>query len=126
MFDLDNLKQINDTQGHHVGDEMIQAVANICRSTLRISDTACRFGGDEFVVTLPNTAHEQALQFAKRMHDRFNQELSRFSMEGTVVTASMGVTTMMLEDRSYEDALKRADLALYKAKHMGKNRIVST
>ena len=126
MFDLDNLKQINDTQGHHVGDEMIQAVANICRSTLRISDTACRFGGDEFVVALPNTAHEQALQFAKRMHARFNQELSRFSMEGTVVTASIGVTTMMLEDRSYEDALKRADLALYKAKHMGKNRIVSS
>lgn len=125
MFDLDNLKQINDTKGHHVGDEMIQAVANICRSTLRKSDTACRFGGDEFVVALPNTGHEQALQFAERMHDRFNQELGRFSLEATAVTASIGVTTMMLEDRSYEDALKRADLALYKAKNMGKNRIVS-
>jgi len=78
------------------------------------------------VVALPNTGHEQALQFAERMHDRFNQELGRFSLEATAVTASIGVTTMMHEDRSYEDALKRADLALYKAKDMGKNRIVST
>jgi two-component system cell cycle response regulator len=125
MFDLDNLKKINDTKGHHAGDEIIQAVADICRTELRKTDTACRFGGDEFVVALPNTGLEKAMQFAKRLQDRFRKELSRFSVDGTVVTASIGVTTMVPEDQSYEDTLKRADRALYKAKSMGKNRIVS-
>ena len=124
LFDLDNLKTINDTQGHHAGDEIIQAVADICRSVLRATDFACRLGGDEFVVALPNTGHEQAMQFAVRLHDRFRKELGRFSVEGTVVTASMGVTAMVTQDRSYEDALQRADRALYKAKSMGKDRIV--
>ena len=125
LFDLDNLKKVNDTKGHHVGDEMIQVVANICRSALRATDFACRLGGDEFVVALPNTGREQAIQFAKRLHDRFRKELSQFSVEGTIVTASMGVTTMVPEDRSYEDTLQRADRALYEAKSMGKDRIVS-
>lgn len=124
LFDLDNLKKINDTKGHHAGDEIIQAVANICRSALRTTDFACRLGGDEFVVALPNTGREQAIQFAKRLHDRFREELSRFSVDGTVVTASIGVTTMVPEDRSYEDTLQRADRALYEAKSMGKDRIV--
>lgn len=125
LFDLDNLKKVNDTKGHHVGDEMIQVVANICRSALRATDFACRLGGDEFVVALPNTGREQAIQFAKRLHDRFRKDLSRFSVEGTIVTASIGVTTMVPEDRSYEDTLQRADRALYEAKSMGKDRIVS-
>ena len=125
LFDLDNLKKVNDTKGHHVGDEMIQVVANICRSALRATDFACRVGGDEFVVALPNTGREQAIQFAKRLHDRFRKELSRFSVEGTIVTASIVVTTMLPEDRSYEDTLQRADRALYEAKSMGKDRIVS-
>ena len=125
LFDLDNLKKVNDTKGHHVGDEMIQVVANICRSALRATDFACRLGGDEFVVVLPNTGREQAIQFAKRLHDRLRKELSRFSVEETIVTASIGVTTMLPEDRSYEDTLQRADGALYEAKSMGKDRIVS-
>ena len=100
-------------------------MADICRSAIRETDTACRFGGDEFVIALPNAGLEQAMQFAKRLHDRFRKELSRFSVEGTVVTASIGVTTMLPEDRSYEDTLKRADRALYEAKSMGKDRIVS-
>lgn len=125
LFDLDNLKKVNDTNGHHIGDEMIQAVADICRSALRATDFACRLGGDEFVVVLPNTGREQAIQFAKRLHDRFRKELSRFSVEGTIVTASIGVTTMVAQDRSYEDTLQRADRALYEAKSTGKDRIVS-
>lgn len=125
LFDLDNLKKVNDTKGHHIGDEMIQAVADICRSALRATDFACRLGGDEFVVVLPNTGREQAIQFAKRLHDRFRKELSRFSVEGTIVTASIGVTTMVAQDRSYEDTLQRADRALYEAKSTGKDRIVS-
>lgn len=124
IFDLDNLKTINDTKGHHAGDEIIQAVANICRSAIRKADTACRFGGDEFVIALPNTDREHAMQMAQRLHERFREELKRFSIAGTVVSASIGVTTMLPEDRSYEDTLKRADRALYEAKSLGKDKIV--
>lgn len=125
MFDLDNLKKVNDSQGHHVGDEMILTVANICRLELRKTDIACRFGGDEFVVVLPNTEHGQAVQFAKRLSHCFRKELSRFSVGHIVATASFGIATILPEDRSYEDTLRRADLALYKAKGLGKDQIIS-
>lgn len=125
MFDLDNLKKINDCKGHHVGDEAIRTVAEILRLTLRKTDCACRLGGDEFVVILPNTDYEQAIQLAKRIHKFSSKVLSRFSIDHEIVTASIGVATIMPEDLSYEDTIRRADLALYKAKKEGKNRVAS-
>lgn len=125
MFDLDNLKKINDSKGHHAGDEAIQAAANICRSVLRATDFACRFGGDEFVVVLPNTVYDQAIQLAENIHERFKEELIRFAADGVSVSASMGVIAIIPEDRSYEDSIKRADQALYQAKNGGRNRVVS-
>lgn len=124
MFDLDNLKKVNDTKGHHAGDQIIQAVANICRTALRKTDTVCRFGGDEFVVALPNTALDEAMLLAERLQLRLRNELLQFSVEGAMVTASVGVTTMRPEDGSYMDTLQRADRALYEAKSQGKDRIV--
>lgn len=125
IFDLDNFKIVNDTQGHHAGDAIIRSVADVCRSAFRQTDTVFRYGGDEFVVALPNTGSEQAVQFAERLHDALRKALGRFLTEGAVVTASIGVTTMLPTDRSYEDALKRADRALYEAKSRGKDRVVS-
>ncbi|MGP4846016.1 GGDEF domain-containing protein [Marinobacter sp. 1Y8] len=125
MFDLDNLKKINDTLGHHAGDEIIRAVGDICRLELRKTDTACRFGGDEFVIALPNIEREHAVQFADRLRERFTSELSRFSTGGIALTVSIGVATMKAEDRSYEGTLKRADDALYEAKRGGKNRVIA-
>lgn len=125
MFDLDNLKKINDNKGHHVGDEAIRALANTFRLTLRKTDCACRIGGDEFIVALPNTGYEQAIQFAKRIHEHSKKELNRFSVNNLLVTVSIGVTTIIPEDRSYEDTIQRADLALYEAKNGGGNRIVT-
>lgn len=125
MFDLDNLKKINDSNGHLMGYEAIQAVARICRAAIRKTDCACRFGGDEFVIAMPNTGLDQAVHFARRIHERFRRELSHFSAQGAAVTASMGVTTMVPDDRSYEDAIGRADQALYEAKNGGRDRIVS-
>lgn len=123
IFDLDNLKTINDTLGHHAGDAIIQDLANICRTTLRKTDTACRFGGDEFVLVLPNTEAEQALMFAQRLHQIFGQQLK--APAGVVsVTVSIGVAAFTPADTSYEDTLKRADRALYQAKETGKNQVV--
>ncbi|MFD1009028.1 MULTISPECIES: GGDEF domain-containing protein [Oceanisphaera] len=125
IFDLDHLKQINDTQGHHAGDKAILTVADICRAELRKTDVACRFGGDEFVIVLPNTNLVHAAQFAERLRARFNLALSHCSVDGIAVTVSIGVATMAPTDRSYEDTLKRADGALYEAKRNGKNRVIS-
>lgn len=125
MFDLDNLKKINDSKVHHVGDEAIRVVADILRLTIRKTDCACRLGGDEFVVILPNTGGEQAIQIAKRIQDLSRKGLSQFSVDNALVTASIGVTTIVPEDRSYKDTIKRADMALYEAKNRGKDRIVS-
>ncbi|CAM3683283.1 GGDEF domain-containing protein [Rheinheimera salexigens] len=125
ILDLDNLKQVNDTLGHHAGDKMILAVADICREQLRKTDIACRFGGDEFVIVLPNTNLQHAAQFADRLRECFNLALQHFSFDGAEVTVSIGVSTMLPTDRSYEDTLKRADNVLYKAKRNGKNQVVS-
>lgn len=124
MFDLDNLKIINDNQGHHRGDELIQAVANVCRNELRHNDIACRLGGDEFVIALPNTDLSQAWQFARRLHARLGEALQDFSLGGVTASVSMGVATMAVGDQGFNDALIRADQALYQAKRLGKNQVV--
>lgn len=124
LFDLDNLKQVNDTLGHYAGDEIIQAVSDVCRAELRKTDAACRFGGDEFVIALPNTELEHAVQFAERLRESFNHELSRFCTDGIAITVSIGVAAMIAADQSYEGTLKRADNALYEAKRGGKNRVI--
>lgn len=124
IFDVDNLKKINDTLGHHAGDQVILTIGDVCRSALRKTDIACRFGGDEFVVVLPNTDLTHATHFAERLRITFNQALSGFALDDVVVSVSIGVATMSAADNSYEDALKRADNALYDAKRNGKNQVV--
>lgn len=125
MFDLDHLKQINDSLGHHAGDNVISAVADVCRRELRNTDVACRYGGDEFVVVLANTNLEHAVRFANRLRERFNAALSSYSNNGISLSASLGVATALKTDSSSEDALRRADHALYAAKKNGKNCVVS-
>ncbi|GAB2596587.1 diguanylate cyclase PdgB [Nitrincola alkalisediminis] len=125
MFDLDNLKVINDSLGHLAGDKLIQTLAITCSAELRTNDIACRFGGDEFVIAMPALDQEQALQLAKRLHQRFIEALSDFAAADTKATVSMGVVSMSVADTTYLDVLHRADTALYQAKHQGKNRIVS-
>lgn len=124
MFDLDNLKIINDALGHQAGDELIQVVAAVCRSELRQNDIACRFGGDEFVIVLPNTGPEQALQFAQRLHQLLHTALNRFAVAGSAASVSMGVASIVPEDGSYSDTLQRADRALYQAKELGKDQVI--
>lgn len=125
IFDLDNFKKINDTQGHSAGDDVIRTAANVCRAALRKTDIACRYGGDEFVIALPNTGRQDALRFARRLQEQLREALGRFSTADTLITASIGVTAMVPEDHSYEDTLKRADRALYAAKSEGKDRVVA-
>lgn len=127
MFDIDNLKTINDTLGHYLGDEVIMAVGHICRTELRRTDLACRFGGDEFIIALPNTDLEGAIQFSDLLHACFRRYFDQFFPHNIASTIgiSIGVSSMVMTDLSYETVLKRVDDALYKAKRSGKNRVVA-
>jgi diguanylate cyclase (GGDEF)-like protein/PAS domain S-box-containing protein len=130
MFDIDFFKQINDTYGHTTGDIVLQKIAKISRDALREVDIVGRLGGEEFVVLLPQTNRQQALEAAERL--RLVLEAGVVKLEnGTTVlfTASLGVLTVSLgKDRrsvniSIDDLLNRVDKALYKAKQSGRNRV---
>jgi diguanylate cyclase (GGDEF)-like protein len=124
IFDIDNFKNINDVYGHLAGDKAIIATAEVCRDELRITDFPARLGGDEFVILMPHTSCEHALPIAERLRQRIADHLRALGTLGDGATISGGLSEMEPDDRSYEDVLKRADDALYRAKHDGRNRIV--
>lgn len=113
MLDLDHYKSINDRFSHMVGDEALRLAADAIRKTARQSDLAARYGGDEFVLLLPNTTLQGAVQLAERLRKAINQcQLS----VGERLTASAGVADYEPADQGSEDLLLRVDHALYHAK----------
>lgn len=126
IFDIDGFKSINDHYGHLQGDQAIVATADVCRGELRSTDSAARFGGDEFVVLMPHTSWEQAAPIAERLRMNIAQVLRAMGIQGEGATISGGLSEFLLTDASCESVLKRADEALYQAKHRGCNQIVRT
>ncbi len=124
MIDLDNFKAANDTCGHHVGDELLIIMAATITSQLRSSDVPARYGGDEFVMLLPQTGADRAYVLAERIMERFTAETAeRFPHLG--VGMSVGIASLEWADAEDAAALIRAaDRSLYQAKSAGKNRIV--
>jgi diguanylate cyclase (GGDEF)-like protein len=123
-IDLDHFKQINDTRGHPVGDVVLQQLAGIMKSTARDTDAVARFGGDEFVILLPDTGWQGALTFAERLRRRVDD--FTFGPPGSpmTITISVGVALARGTDPlSPEELLKEADRSLYKAKQQGRNRV---
>jgi diguanylate cyclase (GGDEF)-like protein len=123
-IDLDHFKQINDTRGHPVGDVVLQQLAGIMKSTARDTDAVARFGGDEFVILLPDTGWQGALTFAERLRRRVDD--FTFGPPGSpmTITISVGVALAKGTDPlSPEELLKEADRSLYKAKQQGRNRV---
>lgn len=120
MADLDHFKGVNDTYGHAAGDRVLAAFGDLLRQHTRVIDTAARFGGEEFIVLLPNTDLEDAISIANRIRE----SLAACPIEPLPdpVTASFGVAEMA-PDESGSGLLRRADAALYKAKHSGRNRV---
>jgi len=124
MVDLDGLKEINDKLGHAAGNRAIVALADAVREELRDTDFAARYGGDEFVVLLPQTNETQGAQFAERLRRR----LADVSQDaGLPVRGSIGVAAVIAEELdspdAAEDLLRRADEALYRAKRSGRDRV---
>lgn len=120
MADLDQFKVVNDTYGHHAGDQVLVTFASILRNYSRREDIQARFGGEEFIVLLPNTKKPEAEVFSERVRQTFEKlELPNVSSQ---VTSSFGITQMVAEDTT-ESIIKRVDEALYDAKRSGGNRI---
>ena len=121
MFDIDHFKHINDRHGHLCGDAVLAGVGGRMRELLRGSDLKCRYGGEEFLVLLPETA----LEGAKRVADTLRLELAdmpiKWKDEAITITASFGVTTALPAEIDGKALIARADAALYRAKDQGRN-----
>jgi len=125
MIDIDKFKNVNDTYGHQVGDDVIITLANKLLEHQRKSDIVCRYGGEEFVILLPNTSLDGARTVAQKIRlDIENLTIKIPSNEDLKFTISLGISLVNLKNESnIEPALKRADDALYKAKESGRNRV---
>ncbi len=125
MVDLDGFKEVNDAFGHHVGDELLLATAATITSQLRTADVAARFGGDEFIVLLPQTDSQRARVLAERIVEKFAQDTAQH-LPHVRTTMSVGIASLpSLDIQDSESLLRTADHALYEAKAAGKNRIVT-
>jgi diguanylate cyclase (GGDEF)-like protein len=121
MFDLDEFKQVNDTYGHLTGDLLLAEVGQRLNKVLRTSDIKCRYGGDEFIVILPETPAAGSRQVAESIRVALS-DIVVGSMAASV-RVSLGIATARSNERSAETFIAEADRALYQAKHNGGNRI---
>ncbi len=123
LLDLDRFKTINDTHGHAAGDEVLRTVVKRTREALRASDHIARFGGEEFVVLLPETDGDGALVVAERVRASLAATPVIVEARAVPVTGSIGIASWLPGEPSIEMTLRRADLALYAAKQAGRNRV---
>jgi diguanylate cyclase (GGDEF)-like protein len=123
MLDIDRFKRVNDTYGHTIGDHMLQKVAESCRRVVRAIDVVGRYGGDEFVILLPESDLTAAQKVAERLRKAIARRQLHTAKGPARVTASLGVASVDCDDPTLEDLLSRADKALYAAKRSGRNRV---
>lgn len=126
LLDIDHFKKVNDTYGHFAGDAVLRETGARLKNSMRAYDQVGRYGGEEFLVVLPNCEMEQAINQAERMRIRLQE--SKILADAGIeipVTASFGVTISDLSDRSPDLFIRVADEALYRAKANGRNRVES-
>lgn len=123
VFDIDRFKAINDSYGHAGGDRILRAIAHLLNDHKRSSDFLARFGGEEFVLLLPETNLEGAQRLAEKTRERVAAANFRFQKEKVPVTLSAGVGELHLASDTAETLFGRVDAALYQAKQEGRNRV---
>ena len=143
ILDVDNFKRFNDTYGHLEGDALLRGLAEVIRGTIRRSDAkpsyevdiACRYGGEEFAVILPEAAHVQGGEAAERLRasieargasivaERIRRQIEETPLDGKTVTVSIGVSSYPDHGTDVDSLIRAADEAMYKAKRAGKNRV---
>ncbi|AUI86095.1 diguanylate cyclase [Vibrio azureus] len=122
ICDIDHFKKVNDTYGHHVGDEVIRRTSDLLQKAARSSDVCGRFGGEEFTVLLPQTSQTQARVFAERLRKQIEREVVHVEELAIRFTISIGVSQYRPQFDNYMQWLKCADMALYRAKESGRNQ----
>ncbi|RLE36462.1 hypothetical protein DRJ24_00385 [Candidatus Acetothermia bacterium] len=122
-MDLDGFKQINDGLGHDVGDELLTSIAFRMKSTIRESDVLARLGGDEFAILYPNVDRDQAKMAAQRLLDAIRKHTALIRGQSIRTTASMGLVLFPEHGTSASELLMKADMAMYRAKEGGRNRV---
>lgn len=125
ILDIDHFKSVNDTYGHDIGDAVLREFAARLKRNIRGVDLACRFGGEEFVVLMPDTDYAQAEMVAERVRQAISERVFEVNAgRPLAVTVSAGVTLHENAADTPESLIKRADVALYRAKREGRNRVV--
>ncbi|ACK66075.1 response regulator receiver modulated diguanylate cyclase [Rippkaea orientalis PCC 8801] len=124
MLDVDHFKQINDTYGHNIGDEVLKFLTQVLLKIIRKADCLARLGGEEFAILLPQTPLEGAEELARRILQVLRK--SELNLAGKIIrlTLSIGVSSYQVSEDTIEESLKRADRALFAAKNQGRDRFV--
>jgi diguanylate cyclase (GGDEF)-like protein len=122
MFDIDHFKRVNDTYGHQAGDEVIRRTSALLQDTMRSTDIAGRYGGEEFVVILLDTNAEQALIFTERLRERIESEIVEYEQYKIQFTISLGISQLNDKVKSHTQWVEQADNALYICKESGRNQ----
>jgi diguanylate cyclase (GGDEF)-like protein len=121
LADLDRFKNINDTYGHDAGDRVLRAIGNFLQQNIRDVDVIARYGGDEFVIMIPEAAKDAAYILSERLRKQFaGLKLENFPQ----ITISLGIATYPFDGTELEDLIKNADAAMYAAKRAGRNKVV--
>ncbi len=123
MLDVDHFKKINDTYGHAAGDQVLQSIVQLCQRHLRKADILGRYGGEEFVILLPETELEITRYVAERLRVQLEAQPIVTDVGQVAVTISVGVTGYLPSDETLKSLFRRADVALYQAKNSGRNRV---
>ncbi len=124
MVDADHFKQINDNYGHMVGDQVLKQISMFLRQSLRKTDCVGRYGGEEFIILLPETEENAAYKVLEQCRESLSQHDIDTGNGNINVTVSIGVTQLHVDDDDAWQAVKRADFALYRAKESGRNQVV--
>jgi len=122
LLDIDNFKQLNDSLGHQVGDRALKHLTKVIKETLRPADSVGRYGGEEFLIVLPDTDLNSAIEAMQRLQRDLTKKFFLHNNERVLVTFSAGVA-LRGEEEDADDLIGRADKAMYQAKQAGKNRV---
>ena len=124
LLDVDNFKQLNDKYGHQAGDDALVYLTQSIKDTVRPDDVVVRYGGEEFLILLPDTGQDEAIAVIVRLQRALTRELFLHNNERMLITFSAGVAQRVAAE-SKEALIGRADKALYRAKEAGKNRVIA-
>jgi diguanylate cyclase (GGDEF)-like protein len=123
IIDLDHFKQVNDTYGHKAGDEVLRRISALCRENLRTMDIIGRLGGEEFIILLPETTIDRAVMVGNRLLKALAATDIDVGTASIKITATLGITQLLPDDKEIDIITRRADDALYKGKEAGRNRV---